>query len=350
MEGMDMSKAKIDRRVRINDREMRIRANSEEEYVQKVLAAMGGHTVQTQEKQSKHLFGEYAAYWFTTFSRATTAQATSITYERQLNRYLYPAFEGMYIEDITTADAQKLFNGMSGTKETKKKCKTVLNMVFELAIEENLIQRNPLKSRSFKIMGEASKPTEPYSVEEMRFLVTNIGRIRNPMDRAYLALQALHPLRPEEALGLRWKDVDFATMKLHVNHSVTHPDRNQPVFKDTKTEGSNRILDLVPQIVQYLEPGAPDEFIVGGAEPISYTQLRRMCNRIKKDIGFDGNITPRRFRTTVLTDLYDATKDVTQVQNAAGHTTAAMTFKHYVKGRSEKQNTAAPVASIYGLT
>ena len=252
MEGMEMSKAKIDRRVRINDREMRIRANSEEEYVQKVLAAMGGTATTAQGNQSKHLFKEYAAYWFTTFSRATTAQATSITYERQLKRYLYPAFEGMYIEDITTADAQKLFNGMTGTKETKKKCKTVLNMVFELAIEENLIQKNPLKSRSFKIMGEASKPTEPYSVEEMRFLVTNIGRIKNPMDRAFLALQALHPLRPEETLGLRWKDVDFAAMKLHVNHSVTHPDRNQPVFKDTKTEGSNRVLDLVPQIVQYL--------------------------------------------------------------------------------------------------
>ena len=51
----------------------------------------------------------------------------------------------------------------------------------------------------------------------------------------------------------------------------------------------------------------------------------------------------------MLTDLYDAAKDVKQVQNAAGHTTAAMTFKHYVKGRSEKKNTAAPVANVYGL-
>ena len=51
----------------------------------------------------------------------------------------------------------------------------------------------------------------------------------------------------------------------------------------------------------------------------------------------------------MLTDLYDAAKDVKQVHYAAGHTTAAMTFKHYVKGRSEKKNTAAPVANVYGL-
>ena len=82
---------------------------------------------------------------------------------------------------------------------------------------------------------------------------------------------------------------------------------------------------------------------------MSYTQVRRMCERIRKDIAFDGKITPRRFRATVLTDIYDATKDIKQAQAAAVHTTAAMTLKHYVKGRNSTANTAAPVASLYGL-
>lgn len=350
VEDMEMNKAKIDRRVTAGGRVVRIRANSENEYAQKLLSAMGSTVLQAEPTSSKHLFKDYAEYWFTTFSKAAVAQVTAITYERQLIRYLYPAFEGMYIEDITTAEAQKLFNAMSGTKETKKKCKMVLNMILELAIEENLIQKNPLKSRSFRLTGGASKPTEPYSVEQMRFLVMNIDKIKNPVDRAYIALQALHPLRLEETLGLRWRDIDTAALKIHVNHSVTHPDRNKPVFKETKTEGSNRILDLAPQVVKYLNGSKPDNFVVGGEHPISYTQLRRMCERIRKDSGFSERITPQRFRTTVLTDLYDATKDVKQVQNAAGHTTAEMTFKHYVKGRAETQNTAAPVASAYGLT
>ena len=33
-----------------------------------------------------------------------------------------------------------------------------------------------------------------------------------------------------------------------------------------------------------------------------------MCERIAKDMRFDGKITPARFRTTVLTDIYDKTK------------------------------------------
>lgn len=58
-----------------------------------------------------------------------------------------------------------------------------------------------------------------------------------------------------------------------------------------------------------------------------------MCDRIKRDTGFTENITPIRFRTTVLTDLYDQTKDIKLAQAAAGHTTSAMTLRYYVKGR-----------------
>ena len=38
-----------------------------------------------------------------------------------------------------------------------------------------------------------------------------------------------------------------------------------------------------------------------------------------------------------------------QTQAAAGHTTADMTFKHYVKGRQQSTNTAMQVARRYGL-
>ena len=74
-----------------------------------------------------------------------------------------------------------------------------------------------------------------------------------------------------------------------------------------------------------------------------------MCERIQRDTGFEETISPRRFRTTVLTDLYDTTKDIKQAQAAAGHTTATMTLRHYVKGRPHHMNTASPIAAVYGL-
>ena len=85
----------------------------------------------------------------------------------------------------------------------------------------------------------------------------------------------------------------------------------------------------------------------GGDKPLSYTQVRKMCEHIKKDTGFEENITPIRFRTTVLTDIYDQTRDIKQAQAAAGHTTSAMTLKYYVKGRASSSESASVIESVY---
>lgn len=71
-----------------------------------------------------------------------------------------------------------------------------------------------------------------------------------------------------------------------------------------------RDLNLAEQIKKYLPETAPDEFILGGEKPLSYMQVRKMCEQIQQDTEFDGKITPIRFRTTVLTDMYDQTKDL----------------------------------------
>lgn len=229
------------------------------------------------------------------------------------------------------------------------KARMVLNMVLEQAVEDGLIQKNPLAARSVRIVGGSSRAIEPYSVAQMRFLVQRLDLIVKPSDRAFLALHALHPLRPEEVLGLLWRDLDFTAQTIHIERAVTHPSRNAPLVKETKTQASRRTINLVPQIIPLLERGAEDEFVLGGEKPLSYSMVRKMCERIQHQTGFEERITPRRFRTTVLTDLYDATKDIKQAQHAAGHTTAAMTLKHYVKGREQTANTATPIAQVYGL-
>ena len=40
--------------------------------------------------------------------------------------------------------------------------------------------------------------------------------------------------------------------------------------------------------LQALGMGKPGEYIVGGAQPMSYTQVRKMCDRIAREISFEG--------------------------------------------------------------
>ena len=341
----EIEMAKITRTVTINGVKHWIRASTEQEYADKLLKLVG--TQSTAQEPSKHLFTDYALTWFETYSKPNIETVTATTYKRQLTCHLLPAFEGLSVEDITTDDVQRLFNGMIGAKATKDKAKMVLNQILDAAVEDGLIAKSPLRSKRIKITGRASKATAPYSVEQMRFLVQHIGDIKDPQDRAYLAIQALHPLRLEEVLGLQAADIDPDSMAIHICRAVTHPTRNQPEIKDTKTQSSARTIGLSALAVPHLPQVKAGEFVFGGKSPLSYTQVRRMCDRIKRDIDFDENITPIRFRTTVLTDLYDQTKDIKLAQAAAGHTTSAMTLRYYVKGRETISRAAAVVDRAY---
>lgn len=339
VEGM----AKITRAVTINGTKHWIRADTEQQYANKLLELVNHKPPET----SKHLFSEYAWNWFETYSKPNVSTATEQLYKRLFMCHIMPAFEGLAVEDIRLDDIQRMFNGMDTSKETKYKVKRLLNQVLKSAVDDEFLVKNPLKSDRIKITGTESTTTAVYSVEQMQYLVQHIGDIKQPLDRTYMAIQALHPLRLEEVLGLKWSDIDMEQMALHVNRAVTHPTRNQPEVKDTKTRSSVRTIGLSQLAVSFLTPGKASEFVLGSNSPLSYTQVRRMCERIQKDTGFTEKITPKRFRTTVLTDLYDKTRDIKLVQAAAGHTTAEMTLKHYVKGRGNVVKSAAAIESVY---
>ncbi|MDD3335716.1 MAG: tyrosine-type recombinase/integrase [Eubacteriales bacterium] len=300
-------------------------------------------------KTCGHNFRVYAKNWFVTYSNPNIERATAQTYQRQLTSYIYPVFGDMDVEDVTTDHIQTLFNGMDVAKASKDKTRMVLNMIFDMALDDGIIVKNPMKSKRLRITGRASEPTEEYSIEQMQYLISHISAVKSDTDRAYLALQALHPLRLEEVLGLKWEDVDREHMQLHICRAVTHPTRNMPEVKVPKTKASVRSVGLSKLALDILGEGDPDEFVVGGEKPFSYTQVRRMCERIRKDTGFEDKITPIRFRTTVLTDIYDQTKDIKQAQAAAGHTTATMTLKYYVKGRSGMHEATSAVERAYGV-
>lgn len=335
---------KINRAIMINGEKRWIHANTEQEYAEKLLKLCG-----TAPAPAKlHDFAEYAQTWFELYSAPNITTATATTYKRQIDLYLVPHFKEIPVEHITVDDVQRLFNGMNGTKATKDKARIVLSMILDAAVEDHLLERNPVKSKRLKITGRASSVTEPYTVEEMRYMVKHLDKITSASDLNYFVLLLLHPLRLEEVLGLKWADIDTDSKIIHVHRAVTHPKRNKPEVKETKTAASERSIRLAETALAHLTPGAPDDFVCGGKEPLSYTLVRRMNERIAQQIEFNGTIVPRRFRTTVLTDLYDQTKDIKQTQAAAGHTTSAMTLKHYVKGRQNGVSwTAAVIDSVY---
>ena len=341
----------IRRHVRINGTTVWITAKTEQEYMEKVVRLSGGNVMPVSKP--KHPFGEYALTWLNVFSRPNVERVTSVSYEQQLKNYILPVLGEMNLEDITPADVQKIFNNMGKRmkQESKNKVKIVLNQIFKMAMNDDIIAKNPLEAPSIRIKGEKSTPTVPYSVNEMRYMAEHLIDIQSGMDRAWLAISISLPLRPEEVLGLTRADVDEVNGVFHIRNTVTHPARNEPEFKTyTKTTASIRDLAVSEELLSCLPVrGKLNEFVIGGKTPLTYMQVRRMRERIQRDIRFDGSITPRRFRTTVATDISAQTHDLKLVQKMLGHSSPQMTLKHYDKGRSTTVDATDAIASCYGL-
>lgn len=341
----------IRRHVRINGTTVWITAKTEQEYMEKVVRLSGGNAMPVSKP--KHPFGEYALTWLNVFSRPNVERVTSVSYEQQLKNYILPVLGEMNLEDITPADVQKIFNNMGKhmKQESKNKVKIVLNQIFKMAMNDDIIAKNPLEAPSIRIKGEKSTPTVPYSVNEMRYMAEHLIDIQSGMDRAWLAISISLPLRPEEVLGLTWADVDEVNGVFHIRNTVTHPARNEPEFKTyTKTAASIRDLAVSEELLSCLPVrGKLNEFVIGGKTPLTYMQVRRMRERIQRDIQFDGSITPRRFRTTVATDISAQTHDLKLVQKMLGHSSPQMTLKHYDKGRSTTVDATDAITSCYGL-
>lgn len=337
----DMAKYKFNQYVMIDDKKCWVTANTAQEFADKVLK------LSMNNNKDKHDFKAYANNWYEVFCKPNIEIATQTTYERQLQKYIFPALGTMYIEDITVDDCQRLFNGMSGRKSTKNKVREVLTQIFDAAVEDKLIAFNPLKSKRFKITGEESRKTVPYDVKQIQYLVKHIDDVKNPTDRFFVAMLCFHPLRLEEILGIKYGDIDRKKCEVNICRAVTHPTRNQPEIKETKTEKSTRIAPLSQRVRSYMPKGKPDEFVFGGEKALSYTQVVRMCERIQRDTGFSEKITPRRFRCTLLTDIYDQTRDVKLTQDAGGHATPDITFKNYVRGREISRDAIKALEKLY---
>ena len=301
----------------------------------------GGCVGNTEPKvKKKHPFRDYAQHWFYVFKKPTVRPLTAKNYEYQLTAHLYPAFGEMMVEDITPTDIQKHLNNCQHlAKETQMRQINVLRMIMDMAVEDGFITLNPVKSKKVHLTNQTRQERQPLTREEMRDVISRIPRVKTTMDRCFIAIQALHGMRPCEVLGLKWEDIDFEKGVIHIRRNVVHPTRNLPVTGDTKTKLSKRAVGISQIALPYIQEASQslhrrEDFIFGGATPLTYTQHRKLTYRINKQMGLQG-ITGYTFRHTIITDIYELTHDANIASAVAGHSKTTTTLNRYTHARQD---------------
>jgi len=264
----------------------------------------------------------------------------------RLNKHLLPFFARLRLDEITVERVdryrrEKVAEGVLSPGSVNKML-TTLGSILEVAVEYDLIARNPAKGKRRRL--RVSRPHRTYldRADRIEALLGAAGALDArgrslEWRRAFLAVLIYAGPRISEALDLRWRDVDLANGRLRIG--------------GTKTDAANRTVELLPALRDELAAYAAsrprrdrDErvFTSGRGGRISESNVR---NRALASAIRDANatlvkqgreplpekLTPHSLRRTFASVLVALGYDVAVVMRMMGHTTPSFTLSVYTQ-------------------
>lgn len=143
----------------------------------------------------------------------------NLTYKNAILNHLIPYFGKRKMSIIKQIDIQGYFNSLqeSYTLETMKKHKMALNKIFESAVQNDIIQKNPCMDIKLVSKKQSEKKTT-YTQEECNLIMSYAETHRYGLD---IILMLSYGITRSELLGIRWEDVDIDKRVLHISRGVT---------------------------------------------------------------------------------------------------------------------------------
>lgn len=312
------------------------RQNAMDNYVR--LLQKEGVVETVDEDSDIPLFGEYFRLFYDTYKQGQQSN-TVVNRERIARNHILPEFGNKRIDKISTMELQRWFTelGKKYSRETALKIRNTMNPVFDAAVEEELITRNPLASRRLVISGKECVPHKAIPKNLMDNLKAGLHDLPDK-ERWMGGLLCYTGMRFEEVLGIRWEDItdDWITVK----RAVVHPSRNAPEVKCPKTKTSKRKIPMTNELKELLKGGAKKGFVLASNKdkkletPLSYTEARYLLGKIRKKFGIE-EYSAHDFRDTCATEWRENGMPLDTIARLLGHSKTETTEKRYVKYRDE---------------
>jgi integrase len=254
---------------------------------------------------------------------------------------------------IRPIDIQEFFNSnMRYSLILLQKIKICLSSMFEAAIENGLILKNPAKK--IKVESTATPMKKRAYTEEETIDIISFAKKHKYGVPIILMLKT--GLRKSEMLALRWKDIDLKNNTLTVNQSVSEAPGVLEVGKP-KTPASMATLpiddDLKAVLLSMPRNITKYDYVFHKKDgdimrPDNWVkcQYRKFMKDYKAYYmkEHDGQeprlLTPHELRHTFGSLIYEATRDIHITSRMMRHTNISTTSKTYVHEQFETKRTA----------
>lgn len=297
---------------------------------------------------------QYGEKVFMPAKTLTVTENTRASFQRNLDKWIYPAIGDIKLPEITSAQVTAVLLDMQGKGKahaTVVKVYTILKSIFKMAYLSDMIDRNPMdKVERPKPRKDETKPqeAEAYTAQEVRDILKALSG--EPLKwRAFVRLLIDTGIRRGEALAIQWEDIDFQGKSILIQRNLCYtPDKG--VYLDAPKNGRSRIvyvgddtLELLQKLKSEQVPGAQFIFTQGNSveaiHPTSPTHYFRQFAGRHNIQGFH----PHKLRHTFASVAITAGADVASVSEALGHSDTAVTLRMYTHANEESRRRATRI-------
>jgi integrase len=302
--------------------------------------------------------GEYLINWITKKHKTSIAATTYRRYASLLNIHIIPALGALKLQAVTKNHVNALMVQMrekGQSARSQQQARAVLSAAFESAIEDDLVASNPVvKSRTISL---DTAQIHPLSLMEVQTLLSKTAGVQM---QARVRIAVLYALRQGEALGLQWKDVDFAKKTIFIWQQIQKIEGAYEFVK-LKSDDSIRTLEIddetlaalkahkIQQNTDRLAMGDKWEdhdlvFTSSNGKPIDCKTDYRQWHRALAVAG----LPEKRLhdaRHTAATLLFDQGVDIEVIRRFMGHSSVLLTSKTYVHHSARQLKGVAKVIS-----
>lgn len=287
--------------------------------------------------------------------KATRKYSTYVKYRSIYERHIRDLIGDVSVQEISYGLVnEKIFRDNSGiqySQNLKHSVIAVINQILKYASDNYAYSEIQLTNR---FVQSKKKKIEIINHTEQALLIRYLHQEMD-VSKAGILLCIFTGLRLGEICALKWDDIDFEQMIIHVRRTVQRVAvdgigrRTMLILTEPKSTFSIREIPISAGTVQILNQiRHEDEYVVGGKTPL---EPRTYQNRFKKYLRAV-DVKEYNFhalRHTFATNCIDHDMDVKSLSEILGHANIQITLNKYVHPTMDtKRRQLSVLDSVYG--
>lgn len=265
------------------------------------------------------------------------SKVRKLTLERNKAHYqnhVFPYFGSRLIDTIKPIELERWQNDLLQKYKagTVQKFRSILYSIFDKAVDNDIIQKNPLERvtapKVLLNLQDDEDNADPFTEEELKTIIENAnGYMKN-----FILFMYGCGMRPGEIVALQWSDIDFERKTINVTKTRLRNEDGR-----TKTKASTRYIDLLPIAenalrAQYELTKEYEHIFISSHKKQFYSHDVISVNfqRILKKTGIKARPL-YNIRHTFASQLISKGADIVWVSKMLGHKDVSITLKIYTK-------------------